>query len=206
MPLLQKPCSRRVRRPLKKHQVTAKEAPSKCDKSNSVCGQRPARGKYWIHADSPPRGLLTKLPTTKRSGHWGQETAVDGFRSRAGILDLSGGDHNIFFRCERLERWSVRYPKLARHCVVSWGCGLLPGAYGDSMGIQRRRGQLDRHVHRDCRSDDYKRDHRDLALHMQSSHSDNSDRLALLIRWFRFATVLLALEILLWVVSYAPWS
>lgn len=136
-----------------------------------------------------------------------QETAVDGFRSRAGILISAAAITTSFLGAKVLEGGQ---PDLTSWLAISAFLGVvgfcLAVLWPTKWEFSADAGDLIATYIETVEPMSTREIHRDLALHMRDSHMENSVRLKQLVRWFQFAVFLLSAEIVFWVASYEPWS
>lgn len=136
-----------------------------------------------------------------------QETAADGFKTRAGMLISAAAITTSFLGANALDAGRFDIPSWMAVATFLGVVGFCLAVLWPTMWeFSANPGNLIATYIETVNPMTSSEIHRDLALHMGDSNSVNADRLDQLIRWFRIAAILLALEILLSVASYAPWS
>lgn len=137
-----------------------------------------------------------------------QQTVLDNFRTRAGILLSAAAIATSFLGGQALRQgpmtaWSwlavLGFVGLSASALLI----LWPRKDWEFAAIPRRLISIYIETEKPF---SVERIHRDLALHMQDSYDRNEARLERLIVYFRLAVVLLTAEVLAWVVDIASRS
>lgn len=134
-----------------------------------------------------------------------QQTVLDNFRTRAGILLSGAAIATSFLGGRALEDGSLRiWSCAAISAFVAVGVStiliLWPRRHWEFAAIPRR--VIDTYIEAE-EPFSPPRIHRDLALHMEDSYVLNERRLERLIVLFRVASVVLTFEVVAWVVDVA---
>ena len=131
-----------------------------------------------------------------------QQTVVDGFRSRAGLILSAAAIATSFFGGAALDRGTTAFTWIAIALFLALGAAVIR--------ILWPRGDWEFTIGPEALIENYIEHpqplslpliHRDLALHMDRSYFHNRGELLLLVRYFRVASVLLTLEVVAWVVD-----
>jgi hypothetical protein len=137
-----------------------------------------------------------------------QQTVLDNFRTRAGILLSAAAIATSFLGGQALRQASMSaWSWLAVLGFVGLSASTLlilwPRRDWEFAAIPRRLISIYIETENPL---SVERIHRDLALHMQDSYDMNEARLERLIVYFRLAVVLLTVEVLAWVIDIASRS
>jgi hypothetical protein len=137
-----------------------------------------------------------------------QQTVLDNFRTRAGILLSAAAIATSFLGGQALRQASMSaWGWLAVLGFVGLSASTLlilwPRRDWEFAAIPRRLISIYIETENPL---GVERIHRDLALHMQDSYDMNEARLERLIAYFRLAVVLLTVEVLAWVIDIASRS
>lgn len=131
-----------------------------------------------------------------------QQTVIDSFRTRAGLLLSAAAITTSFLGAQALGQGDPSLATwLALACFLGLGIGCLAILWPRQWEFTADPRDV---IATYIESDDplpLQGIHRDLALHMEDSYRDNRGGLEQLTVYFRVASALLTLEVILWVID-----
>lgn len=133
-----------------------------------------------------------------------QQGVIDSFRTRAGLLLSAAAITTSFLGAQALDNGSPSLATwLALASFVGLGIAALAILWPRSWEFTADpRNVIATYIEADEPAP-IERIHRDLALHMQDSYVENREGLERLVTYFRIASGLLTVEVILWIVDIA---
>jgi hypothetical protein len=134
-----------------------------------------------------------------------QQAVVDNFRTRAGILLSAAAIATSFLGGQALREGSFSawsWLAVAAFAGVALLALLILWPRRDWEFVAAPRRLIGTYVET-ADPLPLEQIHRDLALHMENSYDENASRLQAMIGYFRGASILLAVEVVLWIVDIA---
>jgi hypothetical protein len=133
-----------------------------------------------------------------------QQTAIDSFRNRAGLLLSAGAVTTSFLGAQALDGGSSNpFSWLALISFVAVAATALAILWPRNWDVTVNPRDVIKGYIESAEPVSIEELHRELALHMRSSYLDNREGLRRLIVFFQAASVLLAVEVSLWIIAMA---